>query len=63
MSVKTKIASFAVAALVLTGGVAATTQQAEAGYKGVGIGVGIAAGALVRCRPREQRLRRPGLRQ
>lgn len=46
MSVKTKIASLAIAALVLTGGIAATPQQAEAGYKGVGIGVGVAAGAL-----------------
>jgi hypothetical protein len=46
MSVKTRIAAFAVATLVLTGGIAATTQQAEAGYKGVGIGVGVAAGAL-----------------
>jgi hypothetical protein len=46
MSVKTRIAAFAVTALALTGGIAATTQQAEAGYKGVGIGVGVAAGAL-----------------
>jgi hypothetical protein len=47
MSIKTKIAAIAVAALALTGGIAATTQQAQAGYRGVGIGVGVAAGALV----------------
>ena len=46
MSIKTSISAFAITALVLTGGIAATTQQAEAGYKGAGIGVGIAAGAL-----------------
>ena len=51
MSIKTKIAAFAVAALTLTGGVAASTQQAHAGkfyhhHHGVGIGVGLAAGAL-----------------
>ncbi len=51
MSIKTKIAAFAVAAVALTGGIAATTQQAQAGgfhhhHGGVGIGVGLAAGAL-----------------
>ena len=51
MSIKTKIAAFAVAALTLTGGIAASTQQAHAGkfhhhHHGVGIGVGLAAGAL-----------------
>ena len=46
MSIKTTISVAALAALVLTAGVAATTQKAEAGYKGAGIGVGIAAGAL-----------------
>lgn len=46
MSIKTQIAAVAIAALTLTGGMAATTQQAEAGYKGAGIGIGIAAGAL-----------------
>jgi len=50
MSIKTKIAAFAVAALTMTGGIAATTQQAHAGkfhhHHGVGIGVGLAAGAL-----------------
>lgn len=44
MSIKTRIAAAAVAAIALTGGIAATTQEAQAGYKG--IGVGIAAGAL-----------------
>jgi len=46
MSIKTRIAAAAVAAIALTGGIAATTQEAQAGYKGAGIGVGIAAGAL-----------------
>ena len=46
MSIKTKIAAIALAALVTTGGVAATTSQAQAGYKGAGIGLGIAAGVL-----------------
>ena len=50
MSIKTKIAALAVAALTLTGGIAATTQEAHAGkfhhHNGVGIGVGLAAGAL-----------------
>jgi hypothetical protein len=46
MSIKTRIAAAAVAVLALTGGIAATTQEAQAGYRGVGIGVGVAAGAL-----------------
>jgi hypothetical protein len=46
MSIKTKIAAVALTALALTGGIATTTQEAQAGYKGAGIGVGIAAGAL-----------------
>jgi len=50
MSIKTKIAALAVAALTLTGGIAATTQEAHAGkfhhHHGVGIGVDLAAGAL-----------------
>jgi hypothetical protein len=50
MSIKTKIAALAVAAVALTGGIAATTQEAHAGkfhhHHGVGIGVGLAAGAL-----------------
>ena len=51
MSIKTKIATLAVAAVALTGGIAATTQEAHAGklyhHHGVGIGVGLAAGALI----------------
>ena len=51
MSIKTRIAAFAVAGLALSGSLAATTQQAQAGsghhYHGVGIGLGIATGALV----------------
>ncbi|MBN9583790.1 MAG: hypothetical protein BGN84_06725 [Afipia sp. 62-7] len=52
MSIKTKIAALAVAAIALTGGITATTQQAQAGGfhhhhgHGLGIGVGLAAGAL-----------------
>jgi hypothetical protein len=51
MSIKTRIAAFAVAAVALTGGIAATTQEAHAGkfhhhHHGIGIGVGLAAGAL-----------------
>ncbi len=46
MSIKTKIAAAAVVVLALSGGIAATTQEAQAGYRGVGIGVGVAAGAL-----------------
>lgn len=50
MSIKTRIAAFAVAALTLTGGIAATTQEAQAGkfhhHHGAGIGIGLAAGAL-----------------
>jgi hypothetical protein len=51
MSIKTKIAAFAVAGLALSGGLAATTQQAQAGHyhhhHGIGIGFGIATAALV----------------
>ncbi|MES2751388.1 MAG: hypothetical protein V4661_08460 [Pseudomonadota bacterium] len=46
MSIKTRIAAVALTVLTLTGGIAATTQEAQAGYKGAGIGIGIAAGAL-----------------
>ena len=51
MSIKTKIAALAVAALVVTGGIAATTQQAFAGggggNPGLGLGVGLATGLVV----------------
>jgi hypothetical protein len=42
MSIKTKIAAFALVALTATGTIASSTQQAEA--KGPGYGYGIAAG-------------------
>ena len=45
MSIKTKIAALALAALTVTGGIAATSQPAQAG-NGVGLGLGIAAGVL-----------------
>ncbi len=50
MSIKTKLAALAIAGLALSGGLAATTQQAAAvGYHHHhhGIGVGLAAGALL----------------
>ena len=50
MSIKTKIAALAVAALVVTGGVAATTQSAFAGgggNPGPALGVGLATGLIV----------------
>jgi hypothetical protein len=43
---KTKIAAVALAALTLAGGVAATTNQAEAQWRGRGAGFGIAAGLI-----------------
>ena len=44
MSIKTKIAAVAFAALVAMGGFAATASPAQAGYRGAGLG--IAAGVL-----------------
>jgi hypothetical protein len=44
MSIKTKIAALALAALTLTGGLAATSKPAEA--RGIGLGLGIAAGVI-----------------
>jgi hypothetical protein len=44
MSIKTKIAAFALVALTATGTIASSTQQAQA--KGPGIGLGIAAGVI-----------------
>ena len=44
MSIKTKIAAFALVALTATGTIASSTQQAQA--KGPGVGFGIAAGVL-----------------
>ncbi|MFZ5732070.1 MAG: hypothetical protein ACOY4O_05005 [Pseudomonadota bacterium] len=45
MSIKTKIAALALAALTVTGGIAASSQPAEAGHRH-GLGLGIAAGVL-----------------
>ena len=47
MSIKTKIAAFALATLAFTGAVAMTPTQAQAGHHGLGIGLGFAAGALI----------------
>jgi hypothetical protein len=53
MSIKSRIAAVAVAALVATAGIAATTQQAQAGGGGGGgpngaaIGAGLATGLIV----------------
>lgn len=49
MSIKTKFAALALAALTLTAGVAGTTQQAEArnGAIGLGIAAGVLAGAAI----------------
>lgn len=47
MSIKTKIAAFALATLAFTGAVAMTPTQAQAGHHGLGIGLGFAAGALL----------------
>ncbi|HEY0218392.1 MAG TPA: hypothetical protein VGC26_01295 [Afipia sp.] len=46
MTIKTRLAAAAIAALTLTGGIAATTSQAQAGHHGGGLGIGIAAGLL-----------------
>ena len=40
MSIKTRIAALAVAALAFTGGLASTTTQAQAGGGGLGWGIG-----------------------
>lgn len=47
MSTKTKFAAFALAALTLTAGVAASSQEAKAGHYGTALGVGFATGALI----------------
>mgnify|MGYP001604710805 FL=1 len=44
MSIKTRVAAFALVALTATGMIATTTQQADA--KGLGLGLGIAAGVI-----------------
>lgn len=52
MSIKTKIAALAIASLTVLGGIAATSSDAQAGWKGHhhghgGFGYGIAAGAIL----------------
>ena len=51
MSIKTKIAALALATVTIAGGLAATTQTADAGWKHHhgwhGAGIGFAAGALI----------------
>jgi hypothetical protein len=47
MSIKTKIAALALAALAVTGSIASTTTQAEAKGLGWGIGAGLVGAAIV----------------
>ena len=47
MSIKTKIAAVALAALAVTGSIASTTQSAEARGLGFGIGAGLVGAAIV----------------
>jgi len=47
MSIKTRIAAFALAALAVTGSIASTTTQAEAKGLGWGIGAGLVGAAIV----------------
>jgi hypothetical protein len=47
MSIKSKIAALALAALAVTGGIATTTTQAEAKPLGWGIGAGLVGAAIV----------------
>jgi hypothetical protein len=47
MSIKTRIAALALAALAVTGGIASSTTQAEARGLGWGIGAGIVGAAVV----------------
>jgi hypothetical protein len=51
MSIKTKIAALALAALAVTGGIASTTTQAEARPFGLGwgVGAGLVGAAVVGC--------------
>ena len=44
MSIKTKVAAFALVALTAAGTIASSTEQAQA--KGPGVGLGIAAGVI-----------------
>lgn len=47
MSIKTKIAPLAIAALAITGSIAASTQDAHAGPKGKAIAAGLLGAAVV----------------
>jgi hypothetical protein len=47
MSIKTKIATLAIAALAITGSFAASTQDAHAGPKGKAIAAGLLGAAVV----------------
>ena len=47
MSIKTRIAALALATLAVTGGIAASTNQAEAKGLGWGIGAGLVGAAVV----------------
>lgn len=47
MTIRSKIAAVAIAAVTLTGAFAATSQEAHASKFGVGLAVGIGAGALI----------------
>jgi hypothetical protein len=49
MSIKTRIAAFALATLAVTGGLASTTTEAQAGGSGLGwgIGAGLVGAAVV----------------
>jgi hypothetical protein len=47
MSIKTRIAAFALATLAVTGSIASTTTQAEARGFGCGLGAGLLGAAVV----------------
>lgn len=47
MSIKTKFAAIALAAVATVGNMSLTTTPAQAGNKGLAIGLGFAAGALL----------------
>ena len=47
MSIKTKIATLALAALAVTGSIASSTTQAEAKGLGWGVGAGLVGAAIV----------------
>jgi hypothetical protein len=47
MSIKTKLAALALAALAVTGGIASTTTQGQARGLGWGVGAGLVGAAIV----------------